>query len=370
MATVDTALALVAAGVDVTLFADGRARLPAHAEPLRDRVIRLDPLPAAMEHPRVAALAFLPTKLALSRRWARALERHPVDVVHAFSPGTAAALPGTPPVLVQAWFHPPTLRGRLHTMLEFARRFPPMYAAHAAVEVQSHAADMLGYRRARLVLANTGSAERGFAQRGIAVRQIPPCIALPAEPPAREPGERFRVTFCGHPLDRPRKGLRYLLEALPLLQGEPVEVTLVGGPSSELEAPIEAARAAGVEVDLLGHVPREQYLDQLARRTDLLAFTSLYEEWGYALFEAFSQGVPALAFDLYPFFEILDEDTGLLVAPRDAGAVAAGIERARAGGLPGPATVLDSARARFGADAIVQRLIPVYEELAGGRTPS
>ena len=135
------------------------------------------------------------------------------------------------------------------------------------------------------------------------------------------------MAFCGHPLDRPRKGLSYLLDALPLLEGGPVEVTLIGGSSPKLEAPIEAARQAGVEVTLMGHVPRQDYLDHLARQTDLLAFMSLYEEWGYALFEAFSQGVPALAFRHYPFNEIVDRDTGLLVTPRDTRAVAAGIDR-------------------------------------------
>ena len=363
VATVDTAIALADAGVDITLFADGEAALPARFEPLRDRVVRLPPAPAHMQHPRVEASLFLPAKLGLSRRWARALRDHPVDVVHAFSPGTAAVLPRRAPIVVQAWFHPPLLPARLRTMLEFARRSPPMYAAHVAVEVQSHMSDLLGYRRANLVLANTESARRAFEQKGVAVRHIPPCISLPDEPPTREPSETFRVAFCGHPLDRPRKGLSYLLDALPMLEGGAVEVTLIGGSSPRLEAPIETARHAGVEVTLLGHVPRQDYLDHLGRQTDLLAFMSLYEEWGYALFEAFSQGVPALAFRHYPFNEIVDRQTGLLVTPRDSRAVAAGIDRARGGDLPTPAAVLDSAKARFGAESVVKRLIPVYEEL-------
>ena len=102
----------------------------------------------------------------------------------------------------------------------------------------------------------------------------------------------------------------------------------------------------------------------LAQRTDLLAFTSLYEEWGYALLEAFSQGVPALAFDLYPFFEIVSPESGLLAAPRDPAALAAAIDGARSAGLPDPASVLASATARFGSESVVERLIPVYEELA------
>jgi glycosyltransferase involved in cell wall biosynthesis len=365
---VDTATALVAAGVDVTLFADAGAQLPPGGEWLEEHLVRLDPMPKATANPRVADAVFLATKIGLSRRWARAMREHPVDVVHAFSPGTASALPRSAAVVVQAWFHPPRLPDRLGTMLQFARRSPPMYAAHVILELQAHGSDLLGYRRADLVLANTAPAESAFRDKGIEARHVPPSIRVPQEPPPREPSDRFRVTFCAHRLETPRKGLAYLLDALPLLDGGPYELTLFGVPSAGFDPQIETAREAGVEVNVRGHLPRHEYLDHLARRTDLLAFPSLYEEWGYALLEGFSQGVPALAFDTYPFFEIVDERTGLLVAPRDASAVAAGIERARAGGLPKPADVIDSVRTRFGSASVAERLIPLYERLAAGVT--
>ena len=78
-------------------------------------------------------------------------------------------------------------------------------------------------------------------------------------------------------------------------------------------------------------------------------FPSLYEEWGYALFEALGRGVPAIAFDLYPFSEILDARTGVLVPPRDAGALAAAIDRAAAGGLPDRRRGSGATRERFGS---------------------
>ena len=118
-----------------------------------------------------------------------------------------------------------------------------------------------------------------------------------------------------------------------------------------------------MSVQLLGYVPRERYLEHLARHTDLLAFMSLYEEWGYALFEALSRGVPVLAFDHYPFFDILDEDTGLLVESRNAAAVAAAIDAACRGELPAPERALESTRRRFSNEAVVPRLISEYERL-------
>jgi glycosyltransferase involved in cell wall biosynthesis len=364
VATVDTALGLRAAGVGVTLFADPAAELPEYAESLAPDVVRLAPLARPLRRRVLSDLAFLPTRLAWSRRWARALEANHVDVVHGFSPGAAALLPRRLPLAVQAWFNPPRLVPRMRTMLRFAPRTPPVYAARALVEAESHAADLLGYRRADVVLVNTPTAERAFAERGFRTECVPPSIQVPRELPVREPSEALRIAFCAHPLDRPRKGLRYLLEALTLVRGGPLELTLVGGTSPALDEQLEALRRASVGVTLLGHVPRERYLEQLAARTDLLAFMSLYEEWGYALFEALSRGVPALAFDLYPFHDIIDADTGLLVPPGDPRALAGALERALTGALPEPRAVLDSTMARFGNETVIERLLEVYRGIA------
>lgn len=364
VATVDTALGLRAAGVGVTVFADPAAELPEYAESLGPDVVRLAPLARPLRRRILADLAFLPARLAWSRGWARALETNHVDVVHGFSPGAAALLPRRLPLAVQAWFNPPRLVPRMRTMLRFAPKSPPVYAARALVEAQSHAADLLGYRRADVVLVNTPTAERAFSERGFRATCVPPSIQVPSEPPTREPSEALRIAFCAHPLDRPRKGLRHLLEALPLVSGGPLELTLVGGSSPALEDQLAPVRRAGVEVRVLGHVPRERYLEELATRTDVLAFMSLYEEWGYALFEALSRGVPALAFDLYPFQDIIDADTGVLVPPGDPRALAGALERALAGALPEPRSVLDSTRARFGSETVVERLLEVYRGIA------
>jgi glycosyltransferase involved in cell wall biosynthesis len=318
-----------------------------------------------MRHPRAGDAVFLATKLSLSRRWAQALEEHPVDLVHTFSPGCLALLPRPPVALTQAWFHPPRLIPRLRTMLPFKSRFPPMFAAHTLLELQAHASDRLGYRRAELILANTPSAEAGFRERGFQTRFIPPPITLPETPSARESSDALRVVFCGHPLTNPRKGLRRLLEALPLVEGGPVELTVFGGVSEPFAEQIEHVRRSGVKVELMGFQPRERYLEHLERRTDLLAFMSLYEEWGYALLEALSRGVPALALDVYPFFDIVDADTGMVVPNDGPEPIARGLEAALRGELPAPERVLESTRRRFSTECVVPRLIRAYEETLG-----
>jgi glycosyltransferase involved in cell wall biosynthesis len=364
IATADTALGLVTAGLDVTLFVAGGASPPEQVAERVHRVVELRPLPRPMRHPRVGDAVFLASKLALSRRWADALAEHPVDGVHTFSPGCLALLPRPLPAIAQAWFHPPRLVPRLRTMLPFKSRFPPMFAAHTLLELQSHASDRLGYRRADLILANTPTAEAGLRARGFHAECIPPAIQVPEAVP-REPGEALRVVFCAHPLTNPRKGLRELLEALPLVRGGPLELTLVGGGEEAFAEPIERARRAGVRVECLGLQPRERYLERLARRTDLLAFTSLYEEWGYALLEALSRGVPALAFDLYPFFDILDDDTGIVVERAGPEPLARGLEAALRGELPSAERVTESTRRRFSTESVVPRLVGAYERTLG-----
>jgi glycosyltransferase involved in cell wall biosynthesis len=361
VATLDTASGLQAAGVDVTLFvtahADGRARTAG-----APRVVRLAPVPRLMRHPRAGDAVFLASKLSLSRRWAQALAAHPVDVVHTFSPGCLALLPHPPVALTQAWFHPPRLVPRLRTMLPFKSRFPPMFAAHTLLELQSHASDRLGYRRAELILANTPTAEAGLRECGFPARCIPPSIELPNELPQREPSDALRVAFCGHPLTNPRKGFARLLEALPLVEGGPIELTVFGGAAEPFAEQIDEARQAGVTVELLGFQPRERYLEHLARRTDLLAFMSLYEEWGYAMLEALSRGVPVLALGVYPFFDILDADTGLVVPDDGPEPIARALEAALRRELPAAERVFESTRRRFSTETVVPQLIEAYEQ--------
>lgn len=356
VATVDTALALDEAGVDVTLFALAGSTLPERAEAISDRVVRLRPIPRLLRGRAGSTALFLVAKLAISRRLAEASRQHPVDVLHVLSPGMAALLPRGPRVLVQAWFHPPRLLARLRTLLPFTARWF-LYPVSLVVHVQSYLSDLAGYRRADLVLANTEVAAEALRSRGFEAVCVPPPIEVDTEPLARRDGQALRLAFCGHPLAQKRKGLRFLFEALPAVRRRPLVLTLVGGMDSSLEQGVERMRDAGVEVRVLGRVPREDYLELLANETDLLLFPSLYEEWGYALFEALGRGVPALAFDLYPFSEIIDERTGLLARPRDAAALASAIERAADGALPAPEEVRDSARERFSGTQSARRMV-------------
>jgi len=371
---VDTALGLDALGADVTIFAEPGTELPQRARHLAKRVVPL--APAARElPPQVSDALFLLSKLGLGRRWANAIQAHPVDVVHAFSPGTAAPLPRDLAVVVQAWHHPDrsTLRRRLRresaygtagvgASLPGPARVPVQLAAHVARQVQTQASDVLGYRRADLLLTSTPSAARFHGGNGRAAVCIPPCIAVAPATAPRAPGDAYRIAFCAHPLDRSWKGLRYLLEALPSLPpGRPVELTLFGGWAERPDALLDAVERAGVRVEVTGRVDRDVYLDRVATGADVLVAPALWEEWGYSLFEGLSRGVPVIAFDLYPYGETIDASLGALVPARDSAALARAIIAARAGELAPRGQVLERTRERFGAEAIAARLLDAYE---------
>jgi glycosyltransferase involved in cell wall biosynthesis len=362
VSVLETAMALRESGLEVTLFATSDEFPGARLESLREVTVQLAPLPAALRDPRVEQALHLVQRRALGRRLARALQAAPVDVLHLFSPGIATAATHRVPTVVQSWFHPPTLRGRLRTMMPLAPR-GALWPAHLAAEAQAFAADRIGYANADLVLANTEAARLALSARGLEVALIPPGISVPDEAPQREPSDVLRLAFCAYNLQTPRKGLRDLLAALSSVRGGPIRLTLVGGWDDSLGPAVETVRRAGVAVEVLGRVSRTRYLEQLASRTDLLVMPSHYEEWGYALLEALSQGVPALAYDIDPFSQTIDVHSGILAAPMGSEGLARGIEQALAGRLPDAAAVQQSARERFGGAVTAQRLRAAYEQL-------
>ena len=355
--TVDTALALAEEGVDLSLFAIEGNTLPPRAESLAERVVWLR-RPAL--HGRVSSTAlFLASRMAASARLAGALAGQRFDAVHVFSPGMASRVPAGSRLTTQAWFHPPRLLDRLRIMMPFTSH-AALYPLALLTQTQAHLADLAGYRRADLVVANTEVARAAMIERGFDAVCVPPALAVGTEPIVREPSDAFRVVFCGTQLGARRKGVRYLLEALRSVRQRPLDVTLIGDPEPSFDDAVAELRASGVEIRLPGRVSREAYIDRLAHRTDLFAFPSLYEEWGYALFEALGEGVPALAFDSYPFSEILDSRSGILVPPRDSAAMAAAIDRAAAGAMPSPDQVRDSTRERFGNTSVARRLLEAW----------
>ena len=158
------------------------------------------------------------------------------------------------------------------------------------------------------------------------------------------------------------KGHRYLLDAIALLaRDRDVQLDLVGdGP---LRADLaEHARALGVEgrVRFLGARSAAEIADML-RAADIFVLPSLWENLPCALIEAMACGLPAAATRVGGVPELVGEDAGVLVPPRSAQELAAGIA-AVAGRLQDydRRELAARAAARYGFDAVGRRWTQVY----------
>jgi len=170
----------------------------------------------------------------------------------------------------------------------------------------------------------------------------------------------------------PRKGHRFLLEALPpLAEAHPrLRVLFFGqGPlEAELRARIERLGLAG-RVLLLGF---RDDLERLLPCLDLVVHPATMEGLGVALLQAASAGVPILASAAGGIPEaVRDGLNGVLVPPGDARSLGDALGRL----LADPALrrrLGDAGRAlmrrEFSVDAMVEGNLAVYRELAGDRT--
>ncbi|HEY0278587.1 MAG TPA: glycosyltransferase family 4 protein [Solirubrobacterales bacterium] len=196
----------------------------------------------------------------------------------------------------------------------------------------------------------------------------PPVIPDPRVEALRERGPVV-TTVSGL---RPGKGIETLLDALPaLLAAHPATQVAIAG--SGVEGPALEARASALgvaaAVTWLGEVS-DPY--PVLAAADGFAFPSWAESFPYAILEAMAASAPIVASDVGGVGEAIEDgETGLLVPPRDSGALADAMGRLI--GDPAAASRLGSAarsrlEQRFTLARMVERTIAVYEGV-GFRSP-
>ncbi|CAN5825236.1 hypothetical protein BH24DEI2_BH24DEI2_28140 [soil metagenome] len=167
-----------------------------------------------------------------------------------------------------------------------------------------------------------------------------------------------------------QKGHRYLLEAVAqVLVDLPIAVfALVGGGPLEPELKAQAdALGVGDNVLFLG---RRDDVPDLLGASDLFTLSSLFEGLPLVVLEALALGVPVVGTNVCGIRDaIQDGVTGRLVAPKDSGALAAGLLEA----LCQPEMRqrwAEAGRARFHACHRAERMAAdtrsVYEQLLAG----
>ena len=350
----ETVAASVAAGLDparyrsvVCLFRDGW---------LRERCQRLG-----------LETHVVPMRGVLDRRWLREVHRllraRDVALVHTHEFGAntwgtmAARLAGRPVVA--------TVHGQSY--------YPDSLRRRLAYRVVSRAAVMVAVSEdvRRFVVESTGVSPRR-------VRVVHNGIGMPL-PVSADAQARVRaelgilagdqvVTAVGNLY--PVKGHRYLLDAVPrILALCPSTVFLLAG-RGDCEAELrEQARRLGIDarVRFLG---LRTDVPALLAIADVFVQPSLSEGLSIAILEAMAAARPVVCTRVGGNPELVaHEETGLLVAPADAAALAAAVIRvladdrqARRLGLNG----LERVTTRFSIESMVRAYETIYEAMLGG----
>ena len=190
---------------------------------------------------------------------------------------------------------------------------------------------------------------RGFAADGPVVLYVGRFTAV----------KRLPLLIEAHAAARPRFARRAPLVVLGGFPGE-----------WEGEHPLETIRRTGAEdVFLAGwHTHRE--LSEFLSAADVVVLPSVREQFGQVLVEGMACGLPAIAVDAYGPAEIVRAgDTGWLVAPDDAGALAGALleavnepaERARRGREASTAI-----HDRFAWPTLAAQVAAIYDETLSG----
>jgi glycogen(starch) synthase len=136
---------------------------------------------------------------------------------------------------------------------------------------------------------------------------------------------RPRIGYVGRLA--PQKRVDLLVQAFGRMR-EPADLVIVGdGPERERVRRLAAASPGADRITLTGFVQHTAVPTVLAS-LDLLVLPSAYEEMGSILVEAMVAGLPVVASDVGGIPEVVrDGETGLLVPPGDAGALATALDR-------------------------------------------
>ncbi len=346
--------ALARAGADVRLQTSRFAYADAPAPAGYRRVERFYRRGAAAAGSRRRFAAKLAQHTPDMLRYARAGAPH-ADVVHfqwlTIQPLDVHLLPRTgAPLVLTA--HDVLPREPRRGQLAAQRR---LYDRVDAVVVHSEhgrdrLVDALGVDPAKVHVIAHGAFEH--------LTHVPGARPLPAELAAVEKP----VVLC-FGLLRPYKGIDVLLDAWRQAQPD-AELWIVGMPRMDI-AQLRAQAPASVR-----WVPRFVADDEIAayfERADLVVLPYREIDQSGVLFTALAFGSPLLISDIGGFGEVAAQGAAALVAPGDAGALAAelhrllGDARARAALARGARR---AAAARYSWDAIAHRHIELYERLA------
>jgi glycosyltransferase involved in cell wall biosynthesis len=280
------------------------------------------------------------------------------------------------PDLVHAWLFQANLLGRLAA----APRSIPNISSIRTLEKERTwqlPLDAVTHPLADRYLAVSGAAARFTAEHGVPagkIRVVPNGLepeAFEAPPEADRfrarhgiPQEAFLVVCAGRL--RWEKGQSVLLEAITEATGGRDTRLLLAGTGPDEERLRQRALDLGLE-DKVVFAGLIEDMRPAYRCADVLALPSLWEGMPNAVLEAMAQSTPAVASEVGGVPEVVaDRETGLLVPPGDAQALAGALVRLREddqGRRSMGEAALERARTVFPIRRTLEATAALYDEL-------
>src|SRR2546428_1466192 len=239
-----------------------------------------------------------------------------------------AALQATPDVFhAHSYGYFPTFAGGF---AEFMRGIPLVVTPHSdpggattSKRLFDRVVPPLTIRRASRVIALTSVEAENLVRLGVPsdrIRIIPDRVDLKefaGLPPRRPNGDATELLFVGRCYPR-RKGLEYLVKALPFLRSRgSIRLTIVGEDWGGAPMLRSLLRALGVERQIIftGALPRDEVIQAYAS-ADIFVLPSLFEPFGIVLLDAMAAGLPVVASAVGGIvFGVADGETGLFGPP-------------------------------------------------------
>jgi phosphatidylinositol alpha-mannosyltransferase len=193
---------------------------------------------------------------------------------------------------------------------------------------------------------------------------LPNGVLIP--PHAEAHGREHQILFAGR--QEPRKGLHVMLRAWPEVRRRTgARLRVVGADPLAVRLLLARERVPDEGIDVLGFLEQEAFTEELTAAKALVAPSLGGESFGMVLTRAFACATPVVASDISGYRDIMTPETGVLVPPGDARALAAAVvgliedeERRRALGV----SARELAISRYSWDDIGRRLVGIYERAA------
>jgi phosphatidylinositol alpha-mannosyltransferase len=276
----------------------------------------------------------------------RALDRERFDVVHLHEPMTPVIC-----TAVMAWARCPVV-ATFHAS-------GGLGWLHAGRPVWGFLMERIDQRIAVSEAARE-SAERWFPGE---YHVIPNGVLIPPE--ADPAGREHRVVFVGR--HDPRKGLPVLARAWPEIHRRTgARLRVVGADPLMVRLALARAGVGEEGIDALGFLSQDDLTRELLSAKALLAPSLGGESFGMVLTRAFACATPVVASDITGYRDVMTDETGVLVPPGDAEALAqaatALLQDEPRRGQRG-AAARRVAEERYSWEDIGRRLAAIYEGL-------